>query len=401
MDEQQQDATFQKRVRRRVTARRHDFFVAIPPGFEGVTRAEIDRLNISTEAVNSRIESGGISFQGRVHDAYAGNLYLATANRILMRIFHFRATNFRQMEKQLGDIDWELYLPGELPFSVHVSLHHCRLYHSGAVTERVADSIRSSFRKKGRKDHFFTSEATIAQQRIFIRGKGDKFQVSLDTSGEHLHKRGLRTAGGTAPIRETIAAAILLLAGYTGKQVLLDPMCGSGTFSLEAARISGNIPPGWFRRFSFESWPAFRPKRWEDIRRRARQRFRSEPPAGIYASDINKGACDLLEKSLLAANLEAGVAVACEDFFSLDPGRNGNEKGIVVVNPPYGIRLGNRKASGRLYYRLVEKLSTDFQGWKAAVIAPDRKLAANTPFASRRFAFTSGGLKLTLVVGTI
>ena len=371
------------------------------PGFETVSRKEMDRFSLSGEVAAVRAEKGGITFRGRLHDGYSLNLNLATANRILLRIHHFRATNFRQLTKQLVAIDWELYLPPGCPFSVRVALHHSRIYHSGAVQDLAARIVQTALKKYAQANIQTTGSRVGIPQCIYIRGEHDRFLVSLDSSGENLHKRGLRKSGGKAPIRETIAAAVLQLAGYTGEQVLMDPMCGSGTFSLEAARMARATPPGWFRSFSFQDWPAFQPGRWQDIRRTAEQKIVPQPKAAIFASDRSRKGCHLLKQTLLAADMRPGVDIRPGDFFSIDPQKVSPEPGVVVINPPYGIRLGNRQSAGRFYYQVVAKLDADYRGWTAAIIAPDRKLARNTPFADRLYPFSSGGLKLTLVVGRI
>ncbi len=240
-----------KRIKRHVIGRRHNFFVATSPGFEPVCLQEL--LKLKPAASEACVTPGGVEFEGRLDDCYLANLNLRSANRILMRIHTFKSSNFRKLEKKLGDIPWELYLhAGRVP-KVHVSTKHCRLRHSGAITERFRTTIAAQLSR-------FESVKKItkiasAEQNIYVRGIDDRFTVSIDSSGDLLYKRGLKKHAGKAPLRETLAAAALLLAGYDGRDPLLDPMCGSGTFSLEGALMAKRIPAGWLRDFAFMGWP--------------------------------------------------------------------------------------------------------------------------------------------------
>jgi len=242
--------------------------------------------------------------------------------------------------------------------------------------------------------------AGTAPQTVFVRGLHDRFILSLDTSGELLHKRGLKTRAGPAPIRETLAAAILRRVGYTGAEVLLDPMCGSGTFSLEAVLRARRIPPGWYRDFAFTAWPAFRPPRWAYLRRQLEGEIRPSAPAPIVAADRDPLACGQLEAALARGNLGASVTVACRDFFEIDPAEFGPLPGVAVINPPYGRRLGSGPQSHALFARIVDRLNRCYRGWKVALIAPPgaAHLAPPQLIPAR---LLHGGLHLVLLTGTI
>ncbi|MFO7560422.1 MAG: hypothetical protein R6X10_16450 [Desulfobacterales bacterium] len=394
--------TFQKRVRRRVTGREQVFFAATAPGLEALCGREL--LALPVLGKNLSISEGGVEFSGRVHDCYTANLHLKIANRILMRIASFKATNFRMLRRKLEDFPWELYLQPNHPHELHVSARHSRLYH----TEAVADQIKASIMNRLENSFQDLQNEGKAEwkQKIFVRAAGDEFTVSLDSTGEHLYKRGIKIQGGKAPVRETIAAAVLQFAGYNGKEPLVDPMCGSGTFSIEGAMMVNHIPAGWFRQFAFEAWPFFRPERWRHIRKEAEKEFfRPEKPV-IFSSDQDPAVCRLLNDLIQKNELSDTMQVFHRNFFDISVSDLSNRigssrKGIVVINPPYGLRLGTRNESETLFSEICLKLSRDFKGWKLALIVPRRGLLRKIPFRVETYPVFHGGLNLTLAAGKI
>jgi putative N6-adenine-specific DNA methylase len=282
----------EKRIKRHVIGKAHDFFAVTAPGFEELCLAELAALGL-----NGRPVPGGVGFTGRLLDCYLANLSLRTANRVLMRAFSFTAAHFSELESQLSAFAWELFLKPGTVQKVNVTTHRCRLHHTDAIAERVRDGI------KGRLQPFNAAGQTSTPQQVFVRGMRDRFTVSIDSSGENLYLRGLKTHPGRAPLRETIAAAALMRGGFTGAETLLDPMCGTGTFSLEAALVAKNIPPGWYRSFAFTGWPGFRAQRWDHLRRKRAETFRALSSPRIFASDLDPEACSALEASLRAHGL--------------------------------------------------------------------------------------------------
>jgi putative N6-adenine-specific DNA methylase len=403
-----------KRIKRHVIGRRHNFFVATSPGFE----------------------PGGVEFEGRLEDCYLANLNLRSANRILMRIHTFKSSNFRKLEKKLLDIPWELYLHAGRQPKVHVTTKHCRLRHSGAIAEKIRTTIASRLsrlestttRKAGGSD--FTAiggkrqghevpqslksnavwktqsdkkmtKIASTEQNIYVRGIDDSFTVSIDSSGNLLYRRGLKKHAGKAPLRETIAAAALLLAGYDGRDPLLDPMCGSGTFSLEGALMAKRIPAGWFRDFAFMGWPSFRPKRWNYMRRQAESQFIKPDRPLIFASDTDSGACQKLERCVQKYSMSDAVQVNSRDFFDLDLRELTERAGVICINPPYGRRLGGRNQSEKFFQTICKRLKQEYRGWNLVLFAPSRKLAGTLPFQTKSYPILHGGLKLALLIGKI
>jgi putative N6-adenine-specific DNA methylase len=386
-----------KRIKRHVIGRERTFFAATPPDFESLCLRELS--NLDPVVGNARVTPGGVEFEGRLEDCYRANLRLHLPNRILMRINAFKSTNFRQLERKVGDIPWELYVhPGSL-LNLHVATTHCRLHHSAAISERFQKAIASQLSAIQHDEK--PSKITATEQNIFIRGKDDRFSVSIDSSGELLYKRGLKKHPGKAPLRETLAAAALLLAGYEGSQPLIDPMCGAGTFSLEGAMMAKCIPPGWFRDFAFMGWPSYIAKRWDYIRRQAKSSFVQPERPMIFASDTDPDACQRLKGCVEKYSLSDAVSVYPKDFFDLAPRELTDQTGIICINPPYGRRLGQKLDSQKIFLAICDKLKSDYGGWKLVLIAPSRKLAGTVPFATESYPIFHGGLKLTLLVGTI
>ena len=385
----------EKRIRRHVIGRPHPFFAVTAPGLEATCVAELDHLLPEAQA---RAAAGGVLFKARLDDVQRANLMVRTAGRILMRIAGFSAVHFSQLEKALAAVAWELYLYRGQSVEVRASTHKSRLHH----TEAVAQRVEAALAERARMVIFAEPQnpAALSPQLIYVRADHDRFTVSLDTSGTLLHKRGIKTEVGPAPIRETLAAAILYQLGYTGEQPLIDAMCGAGTFSLEAALMACRIPPGWHRSFAFQDWPAFKSRRWDHLRRECGAQMRRPAPAPIVANDLNSEACRRLEETLDRFVLNDSVGVRCQDFFSLAPHEVARDPGTVVINPPYGRRLGGRGESRILFGRICRHLQRHYQGWRTALIAPPGA-DSEVPVGLSPRPLVHGGLRLNLYTGII
>ncbi len=393
----------EKRIKRHVLGKSRTFFVSTSPGMEQLCVDELSSLGISM--ADATLAKGGIEFQGRVHDCYFANLRLRTANRILMRTETFRATNFRQLGKKVADFPWELYLHQDAPYRVHVTSRHSRLYHKEVITDTFKQGVAQRWslahgKSKGGQD------VSRFPQHIFVRAVNDYFTISVDSSGELLYKRGLKAHGGKAPIRETLAAAILAIAGFDGREPLLDPMCGSGTFSLEGAMMANGIPAGWFREFAFMGWPCFKPTRWKHIRRESEASMTRVKEPIVFASDKDPDVCQILESVIRDNDLSDTISVCERDFFDLlpshiEPVKETKRRGLITINPPYGRRLGGKDHSEKMFVQICRKLKKDFKDWRIALVAPNKSLVRKIPFVVKAHDFFHGGLKLSLLTGTI
>lgn len=393
-----------KRIKRHVTGRTKFFFASTAPGLESLCHAELkDELKVflsqNLPVQKTLVEDkGGIHFEGRLPDCYIANLYLRTANRILMRIGEFKATNFMQLEIKLSKLPWELYLPASticLP-EIKVSAKHSRLYHKDAISQVFTDSIGKHFSQ----NNLLLKDSSL-EQKVFVRAVNDRFEISIDSSGELLYKRGIKTHTAKAPLRETIAAAILNICGYDGNEPLVDPMCGSGTFSIEAAMIAQNIPAGFFRNFAFMDWPSYTPKSWAYIKREAESKINNISTPSIFASDINSEACNLLSSCIKKYDFLKIIEVIQKDFFDLSSSAFKGHTGLIIINPPYGNRMGSQTESIKLFQNMCNKLKKDFAGWKVGIIASDIDLFKSLPFTLKSQTLHHGGLKIHLLYGRI
>jgi len=388
---------FEKRIKRHLIGRKRQFFAATAPGLETICRDELkDLLPAGTPM---EMAEGGITFEGRLHDCYLANLNLSTANRLLMRIESFHAANFRKLKKYLAALPWELYILPGAPTRIRVVSRHSRLYHKDAVAGLVRESIAFRIAQNGFPGEP-TPESTITQQ-VFVRLSDDRVTLSIDSSGDLLHKRGIKPRTAKAPLRETLAAAALILSGYTGVEPLLDPMCGSGTFSIEAALIALRIPPGWFRNFAFMEWPSFQPQRWEYMKQAAEKKILRTNTPFIFASDRDFRAVCELGDSVTRHGISNIVAVSNRDFFDLSPAELTNRPGLVTLNPPFGRRLGSQRESEALFLSVCEKLKTEYKGWKFVLISLNPRCAGMVPFRSTTHMLPLGGLKVALMTGKI
>ncbi len=386
-----------KRIKRHVIGRRREYFAVTAPGFENICLNELRSLALENLEASGSI--GGVAFKGRLQECYLANLHLRTASRVLMRIETVTATSFSQLQQKLSDISWELFLRADQVPQMHVTTRHCKLYHTEAISERTLKAIEA--RKK--KSAFMVPNEKLPHlsQNIYVRGTDDSFTVSIDSSGDHLHKRGLKKHPGMAPLRETIAAAALLLSGYNGIKPVIDPMCGTGTFSLEAALMAKNIPPGWFREFAFMGWPAFRQTQWEYLKRQSEMHFTSPETQLIFASDKDPSAGRRLKRCLGQHNLLDAVNVAQKNFFHFSPGELTDQTGLIAINPPYGRRMGNLAESEQFFLSICARLQQEYSGWKLILIAPSKLLEKKVPFKLKTYPLFHGGLILKLMVGII
>ena len=388
----------EKRLKRQIIGRTQAFFAATAPGLAPLCFNELAALRLSEEA--PRIVSGGVRFNGRLSDGYIANLVLRIPNRILMRVTEFKATNFRQLQKKVAGIAWELYFSPRADIHFSIKAKHSRLFHTSAITNCFQKSI--STRLAGYQNQATASRMDdMDKQRLFVRVVDDRFTISLDTSGVLLFKRGLKTVVGKAPLRETLASAALIFAGYSGTEPLMDPMCGSGTFSLEAAMIAQNIPSGFYREFAFMKWPSFRANQWAHIKKTYGRRIVEAKTPSIFASDNNPKMCHAIKEVSRKYGFSRVLKVFSKNFFDLLPPKCTQQSGVIMLNPPFCMRLESRGDNDIFYREIIKKLKSDFKGWRIAMLVPDAKVMKKLPIQLKPYSLYHGGLNLSLLVGVI
>jgi putative N6-adenine-specific DNA methylase len=313
-----------------------------------------------------------------------------------MRVDSFPATNLRRLAKNADRIAWELFLPAAKGLNIKVKSHRSRLYHTGAIAQALESGIAHRLKRVGRPLH-----PIPVPQTLYVRVVDDQVAISVDSSGDALYKRGFKSGPAHAPIRETLAATILLSAGYDGLMPLVDPMCGSGTFSLEAAMMAKHMAPGINRDFAFMGWPAYTENQWVFLKREAESRIEKLDRPRIFASDVDPATCKRLAATIDRNGLADAVRVAHKDFFHSRAAHYGRTPGLVTINPPYGIRLSSQRQADDLFLAICRHLTAHFRGWRIALVTPNRELARHLPFPAKQMPLFHGGLKLSLVTGTI
>lgn len=356
-----------------------DCFASCAPGLEKVLAHEAAELNLPGVG---EVE-GGIEFTGGWSELMRANLHLRSAGRVLVRIAAFPAVSLPEFDRKLKKVPWEQWLNPAHPLAASVASRKSKLNHTTKLANILLERAGA---------HLGDTGGAQSETTLHLRFHRDVATLSLDTSGPHLHKRGYRTLAGLAPIRETLAAGCLLALGYTGSEPLLDPMCGSGTFPVEAALIARNIAPGISRAFALESFPGFDASIAKDAREKAREAEKNAAPSPIFGSDHDPRAVELALASAKAAGVENDITITRADLRKLEPPA---PKGLLVANPPYGVRLG-----GRAYAHLAEALSGPFASWRWGVVECRKphtgrlNLQGDAPLE-----FTGGGLPLKLVTG--
>lgn len=391
--------SLERRIKRHMHAPVHDWFAPCPPGLEAALANELAAL----EALDVQPDAGGVAFKGKLELGYLANLWLRTANRVLLRVATFGARRPEDLFRHATQLPWELLLAPDVPLRFEVTTFESWLKRDDLIEE----TLRAAIRKRHADQQLPAAVADMAPgpdgddlQRVMVRIASDRVTLSLDASGDHLHRRGYRQATAKAPLRENLAAGALLLAGYDGAVPLLDPMCGSGTFSIEGALIARKLPPGLHRRFLFERWPSFRPATWDFLKRKALEASLAAPPSPITARDENGGAIRAALANAERAGVQESFALSQGDFFKEEAPEG--PPGLIAINPPYGVRIGDEASTLALYRRLGHKLKQAYTGWRYVILAPSNALtdALGLP-VSNRVLIPHGGLKITLVFGEV
>jgi putative N6-adenine-specific DNA methylase len=388
--------SFEKRVKRNVTGRDHTFYLTVTPGFEQTAEAELADMGIQR---SGPIETGGFEFTGRVTACMRVNLFSRCAVRVLMRLVSFRARRFHSIYEKSAKFPWELYLDPSAEIKFKTASSGSRLYHTGRVAVELQRGIKARFSGSGGDAPCRKS----TPRTVFCRLDADLCTLSLDSSGDPLFKRGYKTGAVRAPLRENIAAAILLEAGAGEADIIFDGMCGSGTFSTEAAGILTGKPAGIARTFAFESWPCFSESAFAHMKKSAIEAPSAKGPGAvkIITADIDPAAVDAALKNIQSAGFGTMIVPVTADFFAYDIPPAAAGRSLVVLNPPYGERLITEDLP-EFYRRIGARLKTSFKGWDFAVIVPDAacEKAAGLE-CDKKISFRNGGLRVTALFGSI
>ncbi|MEZ5924594.1 MAG: THUMP domain-containing protein [Hyphomicrobiaceae bacterium] len=363
-----------------MTAPDLDIFLVSAPGLESVLCAEARELRFRA----AKTISGGVTVRGDWSEVWRANLALRGPVRVLARIASFRAEQFSELDKRSRKVAWGTVLRQDRSFRVEASCTKSRLYHSSAVAERIARAIR---------EEFGAPEKDEADVIVKARLERDVCTIAVDTSGEPLHKRGHKPAVAKAPMRENLAALFLRQCSYTGDEPVVDPMCGSGTFVIEAAEIAAGLMPGRSRQFAFEALATFNGDAWKAMKAAGTTVI---PAHRFHGSDRDAGAIRMARENAGRAGVGAWCDFEQRDIADLQP--PAGPPGLVIVNPPYGGRIGERPRLHRLYRTLGDVLTARFSGWRVGLVTSEAALAKATglPFGPPRAPVLHGGIRVML-----
>jgi putative N6-adenine-specific DNA methylase len=361
-------------------------FAICPPGLAPWLAAELQTIGISGPVDTS----GGIAFESDLTGLYRANLESGLASQILLRVSEFGARSLADLDKRGARIDWQQWLPKGTTVVVKASCKRSRIYHSGAAEERIQKHLIQQLEP---------AESKANPIVVRVRIDNNRCQISLDCSGEPLHRRGWRLQSGKAPLREDLARALLIASGWDQSSPLLDPMMGSGTILIEAASMARGLAPGRLRNFAIEHFAIHDPEELARVKNTAMQEAKDALPFKLFGSDRDAGSQAATnanaERAGVLTDLETRAASLSECLDQLDA----SSIGALVTNPPYGKRLGNSNDLVTLYQVLGKTVERLPAPTRIAIAAADRRLALRSGLKlTTGFLTDSGGLKIRALV---
>ena len=357
----------------------YHFYATVLPGMETIAAAELHTLS----AHEIRESQGSVHFSGTMDTLYRVSLRSRTLTRILLRVGKCQAMTYEALQQHIAEMNWQAWLSADMPIQVRASAEHSKLFHSQHIEEAVLAGVRDALGTSSDKGK------NGVQQSIHIHIRNNRCDVRVDTSGDRLDRRGYRVQTVAAPIRETLAASLLQWMDWKVDEALYVPMCGSGTFAIEAAQIGQGIAANIDHAFPFLAWPSFKAKRWQRLLDKT-QAMHQERTLQIVATDMNAKAVQATRNNVTHAHVSDVIQMDIQDVRDFAPKGDG---GLVVCNPPYGMRLEHEDAS--FYSMLGKRLKALDGAWNILVICPSWKHERALGMSVRRkLKFRHGGLWL-------
>ncbi|HEX7545173.1 MAG TPA: THUMP domain-containing protein [Gemmatimonadaceae bacterium] len=387
-----------------------DCYAVVAPGLERLAAAELRAIGIAprergsggTGGGGADAEAGGVAFAASDEQLFEANLRLRTASRVIVRVAEFRATAFHELERLARGVPWDAFVAPGGAVRLRVTCRKSRLYHSDGVAQRVAGAITRRVAGvtigDGAVDADDDSDAGKLgepAQLFLVRFAHDVCTISADSSGELLHRRGYRLATAKAPLRETLAAAMLLAMDYDGSVPLVDPLCGAGTIAIEAALIARRIAPGIARAFACERWPGAPTRKYVERRAHVREQALPRAKSSITASDRDAGGVAATLANAERAGVAADIDVHRGALSAMTPPAG---RGLVLTNPPYGARVSAGGDVRNLYAQLGNVARAKCAGWTIALLSADRAMDAQLKLPlSEALRFKNGGISVRLI----
>jgi len=376
------------RILRKQESASHLFFAPCPRGLAPALAEELTALG----AQEVKAAEAGVGFTGPFDLVYAANLHSRIASRILWQVARFPYANENDIYERAKDVRWQDFFSAERTFKIETNAHRSPVKSLDFVTLRVKDAIADHFRDALGKRPSVSSRNPDVRVHVFLDAKSCTLYV--DTTGEPLFKRGRRDHVGEAPLKKNLAAGILRMAGWRPGIALLDPMCGAGTFLSEAAEMSLAMAPGRSRSFGFQNLARYNAAKWERLLEKARREEKPVAALPIYGSDLYGRSLEHARMNLRDSGLEEAVTLKQVNLLEL---RAPAPTGLMVTNPPYGVRLGEKEKLAAFYPQLGDALKKRFPGWTAYILSGDPDLAKLIRLsASKRTVLYNGALECRL-----
>jgi putative N6-adenine-specific DNA methylase len=366
------------------------YFATTARGLEELAARELESLG----AGDIRPVFTGVHFTGDTALLYRVNLWSRILFRVLVPIAEIACRDAEELYRGVQAIDWQAYLTPEQTLAVHCTGTNRHLNHTHYTALTVKNALIDRQRERGGERSFVDTENPDLQINAHI--EGDRCLLSFDSSGGSLHRRGYHVAMGIAPLKESLASALIELSDWTEDLPLLDPFCGSGTIPIEATLKALEVAPGLSRsQFGFQKWPDFQPEIWEKLVTEARQRQKSSLPSLIYGSDADGETLQQAIDNAYFCRVEEHILFTQTEIDRLEPP---SDRGVILCNPPYGKRLGNAAELGTLYKTFGDILKQRFKGWTAYILSGNKELTKQIGLrSSRRIPLFNGSLPCTLL----
>lgn len=368
-----------------MTTKQFPFFATCPKGLELLLVEELRELG----AIQPAEKLAGVTFSGDLALAYKACLWSRLANRILLNLTEFPARSPEALYSGIQKINWQEHIPLQGTFAVNFVTSHSEITHTLFGAQKVKDAIVDQFRdQSGQRPDVSKHNPDVS---IYVYLRRDQATVYIDLSGESLHKRGYRLVSGSAPLKENLAAAILLRAGWPAiakeNGCLMDPMCGSGTLLIEAALMAADAAPGLNREyFGFLGWKKHQPAIWNPILDEAKKRYEAGKKSlpDIIGYDHDPISIRIAFENIERAGMHGKIHVEKRELSNFEPRQN-TTRGLVIANPPYGERLGDEDELLSLYALFADRLKSGFTGWKAAIFTGNPELGRQMGLRAKKY----------------
>ena len=340
----------------------YDLIATSAMGLEALVAKEVRELGYECQ-----VDNGRILFQGDEKAIAKSNLWLRTADRVRLKIGEFKATTFDELFEKTKALPWEKFLPENAEFPVSGKSVKSKLFSVSDCQSIVKKAIVERMKKHYKKEGWFEENGPLFKIEVALHK--DTALLTIDTSGSGLHKRGYRVAQGEAPIKETLAAALVMLTNWTPDRPFVDPFCGSGTLPIEAALMGQNIAPGFNREFVSENWHWIPSSVWDEVRLEAEDLANYDQPLDITGSDIDHRLVKIAQENAFEAGLGDLISfkqMRVQDFTTT------KQYGVIVGNPPYGERLGEKGAVQKMYHEMGQAFA-DLETWSVYILTSDEE----------------------------